>query len=65
MQELKLEITKLAAKQGSGESGHISELFFPDKTLQSLIKGLRSDLDTLLKEIKTDWQASKDNLKEK
>lgn len=57
VQELKLEITKLAMKRGSGESRHISDLFFYDEVLQGLITGLRSELDTLLKEIETDRQA--------
>jgi len=57
VQQLKMEITKLAMKQGSGESRHISDLFFYDEMLQGLITGLRSDLDTLLKEIESDRQA--------
>lgn len=62
VQELKLEITKLAMKQGSGESRHISDLFFYDEELQGLITGLRSELDTLLKEIETDQQAGRGEL---
>jgi len=57
VKQLKLEITELAAKQGSGESGHISDLFFYDEVLQGHIKDLRSELDTLLKEIETDRQS--------
>lgn len=65
VRQMKLEITKLVAKQGSGESGHFSDLFpfFYDETLQGLIAKLRSDHDILLQEIESDrqaWQVYKD-----
>ncbi len=63
VQELKLEITKLAMKRGSGESRHFSDLFFYDEVLQGLITGLRSELDTLLEEIETDRQSSQGEVK--
>ena len=62
VKQLKLEITKLTAKRGSRESGHISDLFFYDETLIGLIASLRSELNVLLREIRADRQASKDKL---